>query len=290
LKINALRRGILHADVVCTVSPTYAQEIMTPQYGELLDSLLKERRARVYGIMNGLNYDDFNPDTDAYIAENYTADTLDNRSANKAELQRRFGLTVSRNSFLIGIVSRLIEQKGFELLFDTIEPLFKELDIQLAVQGSGDSKFMGFFKSLEEKFPGRVGTNLVFDPIMPRIVYGGADAILIPSKFEPSGLTQLEAMRYGAVPIARKTGGLADTVHDYNESSDSGNGFIFKEFDSMAMMIAIIRAYENFRHKPIWRGIQRRGMLKDFSWNRSAAEYTHLFNVALGFRRKTKEE
>lgn len=287
LKINSMRRGILHADVVSTVSPTYAREIMTPGYGELLDGLLQERRARVYGILNGLNYEDFNPATDQYVAKNYDAESAENRAVNKRELQSRFCLTISKTPFLVGIVSRLIEQKGFDLLFTGAEPLLKELDIQLAVLGSGDSKYMSFFKDLEGKYPGRVGTHLKFDPILPRTLYAGADAILIPSKFEPAGLTQLEAMRYGAVPIVRKTGGLSDTVEDYNESADSGTGFVFKEFDSLAMMVAIIRAYENFRHPSIWRGLIRRAMEKDFSWDHSATEYLHLFNLAVGFRRRS---
>lgn len=277
LKINGMRRGIMHADIVSTVSKTYSREIMTPEYGELLDDLLRERRSRVYGVLNGIDYNEFNPATDEYLAANFDAANLEPRRLNKRELQTRFGLDTEKDCFLIGIVSRLIEQKGFDLLFSVADPLLKELNCQLVVQGAGEAKYMGFFKELEQKYPGRVGTNLAFDPILPRLVYAGADAILIPSKFEPAGLVQIEAMRYGAVPIARKTGGLADTVRETN-------GFLFKDFDSLAMMVAITRAYENYRHASIWKLLQKRAMERDFSWNKSAEEYGRLFALALGFR------
>lgn len=286
LKVNGMRRGIFHADAISTVSPAYAREIMTPEYGELLHDLLKERRTRVYGILNGINYSDFNPATDEYIAENYDVTSIERRAENKIELQGRFGLTPSRHAFLIGIASRLIEQKGFDLLFTAAEPLLKELDMQFAVLGAGEAKYMAFFKELESRYPGRVGTYLQFDRILPRIVYAGADAVLIPSKFEPAGLVQLEAMRYGAVPIVRKTGGLSDTVRDYHEASGNGTGFVFKAFDPLAMMVAVIRACENFHHKELWRGMVRRCMQQDFSWDKSAEEYLHLFHLALGFKRQ----
>lgn len=279
LKINGMRRGIMHADIVSTVSPTYAREIMTPDYGELLDDLLRERRSRVYGVLNGIDYDEFNPATDEYLAANYDSNHIELRKGNKRELQARFGLEQASDIFLLAIVSRLTEQKGIDLLFSVADPILRELNLQFVVQGAGDSKYMGFFKELETKYPGRVGTNLAFDPVLPRLVYAGADAILIPSKFEPAGLVQIEAMRYGAVPIARKTGGLADTVRETS-------GFLFKEFDSFALMVAVTRAYENYRHASIWKLIQKRAMERDFSWAKSAEAYARLFTLARGFREK----
>ena len=290
LKINGMRRGIIHADAVATVSPTYAREIMTEPYGELLDGLLRERRARVYGVLNGIDYDEFNPATDPYIIERYGADTFEKRAKNRHELQSRFGLDQSKSSFLIGIVSRLSEQKGLDLLFPVADVLLRELKIQLAVLGAGEGKYMAFFQELERKYPGRVGANLSFDPVLNHAVFAGADAVLIPSKFEPAGLVQLEAMRYGAIPIVRKTGGLADTVKDHAFSSEGGTGFVFKEFDSQAMMIAITRAFENFQSKIMWKSIQKRAMAQDFSWDTSAKEYAHLFDVALARHKRDAEK
>ena len=283
LKINGMRRGIMHADLITTVSPTYAKEIMTESYGELLDGLLRERRSRVYGILNGIDYEEFNPKTDRLLAKNYDAESADLRAKNKSELQGRFGIDRNPNSFLIAIASRFTEQKGFDLLFPITDTLFKELDIQLAVIGSGEGKYMGFFQDLEQKYPGKVGTHLSFDEVLPHLIHSGADAILIPSKFEPAGLLQLEAMRYGAVPIVRKTGGLADTVEDH-VFNNPGTGFVFNDFDAQAMMIAIVRAYENFNQKQVWKGIQHRGMKKDFSWDKSAREYAKVATLASGFK------
>ncbi|MEK7611991.1 MAG: glycogen/starch synthase [Patescibacteria group bacterium] len=286
LKVNGMRRGIIHADAVSTVSPTYAREIMTPEYGELLDDLLRERRSRVYGIMNGIDYDNYNPELDEYLSETYDVTSLNLRKANKAELQARFGLNDDANAFLIAIASRLSGQKGFDLLFSITDRLFKELNIQLAVLGAGEGHYMGFFQELEKKYPGRVGTHLSFDVVLPHLIHGGADAILIPSRFEPAGLLQLEAMRYGAIPIARKTGGLADTVQDCDVQKKIGTGFVFTDFDPQSMMIAITRAYENFKNTGVWRMIQKNAMAQDFSWSKAADEYARLFVQAVGFRRR----
>ena len=290
LKMNGMRRGILHADAITTVSKNYAKEIMTQEYGELLDGLLRERRSRVYGVLNGIDYEEFNPETDKYLAANYTHENLEGRLRNKTELQSRFGLEQEKNVFLVSIASRFSEQKGLDLLFPISDILFKELNIQLAILGAGEGKYMGFFQELEKRYPGRVGTNLVFDPILAHVVHAGSDAVLIPSKFEPAGLLQLEAMRYGNIPIVRKTGGLADTVEDYNAFSSSGTGFVFKDFDPYAMMVAIVRAYETFHHRSLWRTIQKRAMTRDFSWDKSAEEYARLFNVAAGFRKRELEK
>lgn len=286
LKINGMRRGIMHADIVSTVSPTYAKEIMTPDYGELLDGLLRERRSRVYGILNGIDYAEFNPKTDRFLIQNYDQSSLDLRARNKLELQSRFGLETDKNKFLVAIASRFSEQKGLDLLFPVMDVIMRELNIQIAVLGSGEGKYMGFFQDLEKRYLGQVGAHLAFDEVMPHLIHGGADAVLIPSKFEPAGLLQLEAMRYGAIPIARKTGGLADTVEDVNPLTVNGTGFVFNNFDSQAMMLAIARAFENYRQKSNWQSIQKRAMSKDFSWDKSAKEYAHLFTLAHAFRKR----
>ncbi len=289
LKLNMMRRGILHADIINTVSPTYAREIMTQEYGEFLDGLLKERRSVVYGILNGIDYGTVNPETDPYLVAQYNADSIKKRIKNKTELQEKFGFSRNTEKFLIGIVSRLDEQKGFDLLFDTLEPLVKQFDIQLLVVGSGDARYMGFFDDMSKKFPKNVAAHLSFDAVIPHLIFGGADAILIPSRFEPSGLTQMEAMHYGAVPIVRKTGGLADTVEDYNPVNNTGTGFVFDQFNSFSLIFAITRAFENYHHRDSWRGIQDRAMKKDFSWEYSAHEYLKLFDKAVDIKKRALE-
>ncbi len=290
LKINGMRRGIMNSDTITTVSPTYAEEIMTKDFGELLDDLLKERRSRVYGILNGIDYEDFNPEIDAHLAKNFTPTSLVGRAKNKQELQARFGLPKDKDVPLIGIVSRLVEQKGFDLMFGVAEPLIKELGFQLVILGGGEAKYMGFFKDLAEKFPKQVSAHLSFDPVLPRLIYGGSDMVLIPSKFEPCGLVQMEAMRYGAIPIVRKTGGLADAVSDFDSSSAKGTGFVFSDFNSLSLAIAVSRAFEHYKNKEEWKLIQKQAMERDFSWENSANEYAKVFEIAIDFRNREKQK
>lgn len=288
LKINAMRRGILYADAIVTVSPTYSREIMTPEQGELLDDLLRERMADVHGILNGIDYHEFDPARDERLAARYNCDSLERREKNKAAFQERFGLTKDPAAFLCIINGRLVEQKGIDLLMPIAESLIKELPFQIAVSGMGEPRYMTFFQELGTKFPGRVAANFVFDEIIPHVMYGGADAILIPSKFEPSGLTQMEAMRYGVIPIVRSTGGLADTVEDFHPGTGKGDGFVFRDFDSTAFLVAIVRAYENFKHRSVWHGLEHRCMAKDFSWLRSALAYRRLFKAVHSSRKDRK--
>ncbi len=283
LKLNFMRRGIMHADIINTVSPTYAQEITTPQYGEFLNELLDERRSRLFGILNGIDYESYNPETDPYLDFNYSIKTLNQRQKNKAALRKRFGLAEAKNIPLLCIISRLTDQKGFGLLFDTIKPLLKNFNFQLMVLGSGDGNFINFFHELIKENPDRVAGHFTYDESLPRLILGSADAILIPSKFEPSGLTQMEAMRYGVVPIVRKTGGLADSVIDYDAVNKSGTGFVFEPFDSYVFYGTVVRALEAYSYPKFWEGIQKRAMKADFSWSHSAQEYVILFKKAISF-------
>ena len=283
LKLNGVRRGIMFADVITTVSPNYAKEITTTEYGELLDGLLRERRSRLYGVINAIDYKIFNPELNPNLIEHYSAADFTGRVRNKTQLQSRFGLPKDEKIFVLAIVARLIEQKGFDLLFPVADQLLNAMNMQLIVLGNGEAKYMSYFQDLEKRFPGRVAASLVFDKELPHLIYAGADVVLIPSKFEPSGLTQMEAMRYGCIPIVRKTGGLADTVEDYNPEKNIGTGFIFENFDTMSFVIAITRAYENYRNPEIWNGLQRRAMETDFSWKKSADEYVKVFLTAKSF-------
>lgn len=280
-KINWMRRGIMYADMINTVSPNYAKEIMTKDYGEMLDELLRERKAVVSGIMNGIDYNLWNPETDPYVTQKYDESLVGKRAENKKALQERFGLPIREDSFLISSVGRLSKQKGLDLMFPIIHILLQELPMQLIILGEGESDIMGFFHDLETRFPDKVATHLKFDSILPHLVYAGSDVTIVPSRFEPCGLTQMEAMRMGSVPLVRKTGGLADSVEDYNPDHGTGTGFVFDKFDSSSLMIALIRASENFKDKTKWRQLQKRVMQKDFSWIHSAKKYAELFERAI---------
>jgi len=280
LKMNFMRRGIRFADVINTVSASYAREITTPEYGEMLDSLLQERRSRLFGILNGINYEKYDPETNPYVEYKYDKDSLDERSKNKKILQQKFNLPEKKDIFVVGIVSRLAEQKGISLVVEVIESLLDNFDFQLVVLGAGESNFVSFFSELDKKYK-NVATHLSFDDVLPHTIYAGADAILIPSRFEPCGLTQMEAMRYGAVPIVRKIGGLADSVKDNTSPEDHGTGFVFENYDKNALLGTFMRAYELYKYPKVWQGIQKRAMEENFSWEKSAKEYEKLFLRAL---------
>ncbi|MFZ2149723.1 MAG: glycogen/starch synthase [Minisyncoccia bacterium] len=280
LKMNFMRRGIRYADVINTVSPSYAREITTPEYGELLDPLLKERRSRLFGILNGINYDNYNPETNPYVEFKYNEENLSEKIKNKKILQQKFNLPEKKEAFVVCIICRLSEQKGINLIVETIEPLLLNFDFQLVVLGTGESHFVSFFSELDKKHK-NVATHLSFDSLLPHTIYAGADAILIPSRFEPCGLTQMESMRYGVVPIVRKIGGLADSVKDNTSEGNEGTGFVFENYDKYAFLGTFMRAYETYKYPKIWQEIQKRAMRENFSWEKSAKEYEKLFLRAI---------
>lgn len=280
LKMNFMRRGIRYADVISTVSPTYAREITTPEYGELLDPLLQERRSRLFGILNGINYENYNPETNPYVEFKYNEKNLEERKRNKKVLQQKFNLPEDKDVFVVCMISRFVEQKGIDLVLETMEPLLENFDFQLVLLGSGEERYISFFNELDKKYK-KVATHLSFDNVLPHVIYSGADAILIPSRFEPCGLAQMEAMRYGVVPIVRKIGGLADSVKDHTSEDDPGTGFVFEKYEKYAFFGAFMRAYEIYKYPKIWREIQKRAMRENFSWEKSAREYEKLFLRAL---------
>lgn len=284
-KLNFMRRGIRYADIISTVSPTYAREITTPEYGELLDPLLQERRSRLFGILNGLNYDQYDPETNPHVEYNYSANHIGPRQKNKAVLQRKFNLPEREDVFLVAMVSRLSEQKGFDLVMEALEPMLENFNFQFIVLGSGDSRYMTYFEALAKRCK-NVATHLSYDDILPHVIYAGADAVLIPSRFEPCGLTQLEAMRYGAVPIVRRVGGLADSVVDFDPKLHEGTGFVFDTYDHYALFGAFVRAYETYRYPKMWRELSERAMEANYSWEKSAKEYVKLFERALNQLKK----
>ena len=283
-QVDLMSQGILYADVVNTVSPTYAEEILTPEFGEGLDHVLKYRKARLFGILNGLDTDTFNPATDPNLAAHYDLDRLERKVENKLALQREGKMIEDPSIPIVGIVSRLADQKGFDLLEPIIEPLLREAGVQLVLLGTGDQHYQDLFRRIGERYPGSTAIALTFDVALAQRIYGGADIFLMPSRYEPCGLGQMIAMRYGTVPVVRRTGGLADTISDYEPSTGAGNGFVFEHYSSYACFIALVRAVEAYRRLDEWQLLQRRGMQADLSWTASARRYVELYNKAQEFK------
>jgi starch synthase len=283
--VNWLARGIAHADVVNTVSPTYATEILTPELGDGLDGLLRQRRGQVSGILNGLDYAEWNPATDTRLAATFTGDSLKARAINKRAVQTQLGLKRKPRTPLISLVTRLVDQKGLDLLIAGADRLF-ERDVQLVVLGSGEEKYHTALADLKARYPGRVGVEHHFNEPLARLIYGGSDLFLMPSHFEPCGLGQLIAMRYGAVPVVRATGGLVDTVIDAGRAPKRGTGFTFKPATAAGVLGALDRALAAYQDSDRWAAIQRRGMAANFSWHVSAQQYVALYRAAMKVHRK----
>ena len=280
-----MARGILFADVINTVSEKYAQEILTPEYGERLHPILAQRQDRLFGILNGLDYEVWNPATDREIAVNYDAASLDRRVQNKLALQREAELPLDPDILLVGMISRLADQKGFDILAEAIDQLM-ELDLQFVLLGTGEERYHGIFANVAGKYQGQAAVFLKFDAVLARRIYAGSDAFLMPSRFEPCGLGQLIAMRYGSVPIVRSIGGLADTVQDFDPTTGQGNGFAFSDYSEEALLAAVERALKTYLRKDAWRTLMERGMKADFSWEASARKYVELYHKALEFNLK----
>ena len=280
---NYLKGGIVYADAVTTVSDSYAEEIKTPFYGEQLDGLMRARSNCLTGIVNGIDYEEFNPATDKRIVANYTQKTFrKEKSKNKKALQQELGLEVNDKKFMIGIVSRLTDQKGFDLIAYMMDQICAE-DVQLVVLGTGESQYENMFRHFAWKYPDRVSANIYYSEDMSHKIYASCDAFLMPSLFEPCGLSQLMSLRYGTVPIVRETGGLKDTVEPYNEYESTGTGFSFANYNAHEMMNTINYAKHVFYNKKReWNKIVDRGMLKDFSWTSSAKKYEKLYDNLLG--------
>ncbi|HLF27453.1 MAG TPA: glycogen synthase [Anaerolineae bacterium] len=282
--INWMARAIWHADAINAVSARYAREIMRPKYGAGLDALLRERKERVSGILNGIDLEAWNPATDAALAARYTAESLERRVRNKHALQRAVHLPRSVAP-LIGMVTRLVEQKGFDLLLQAADALLAR-DVQLVMLGSGDPQIEAAMQALVKRCPKQVALALRFDEDLARLIYGGSDIFLMPSRYEPSGLGQMIAMRYGSIPVVRATGGLADSVIDVTRHRETGAGFTFTPYTPGALLDAIGRALKAYRSARAWRAIQLRAMATDFSWARSARQYERLYRRAIQFHNR----
>jgi len=273
--LNFMSQGILLADIVTTVSPSYASEILKSQYGEGLERLLSYRFNDLYGIVNGIDYDEYNPATDPYLERNYDFTTIERRVDNKLALQRKGGLPQNPDIPLFGMVTRLEEQKGIDLLLQVIDPFITETRAQLVILGEGREHYHKLLAEAALKYPDRLSAFIDYDERLAHLIYSGGDMFLMPSRFEPCGLGQLIAMRYGAIPVVRHTGGLADTVKDVTQTN--GNGFVFQNYTGIEMVEAIKRAEESFYHRAEWQNLMRRNMKLDFSWKASARKYEEIY-------------
>ena len=280
---NFLKGGIVFADAVTTVSRTYAEEIKTPFYGEGLDGLLRARSESLRGIVNGIDYNDFNPDTDIFLSSKYNVTTFrKEKIKNKIQLQKDLGLDQDPKTMMIGIVSRLTDQKGFDLIAYIMDELCQDA-VQIVALGTGEERYENMFRHFDWKYHGKVSAQIYYDEGMSHRIYGAADAFLMPSLFEPCGLSQLMSLRYGTLPIVRETGGLKDTVEPYNEFEGTGTGFSFCNYNAHEMLSTIRYAERIYYDKKReWNKMIDRAMAQDFSWGHSARQYEEMYNWLIG--------
>jgi len=286
--VNLLGRGLYFSDVVNTVSNRYAEEILTPEYGEKMDPLLRVFRGKLHGIINGIDYDVFNPSTDASLVAPYDIGSIEKKVENKLALQREVGLPQDPAVPVIGLISRLYDQKGLDLIANIMWGLMR-LNLQLVVLGAGDARYEEMFRTNARDNPGKVSATIGFKPVLAQQIYAGSDMFLMPSRFEPCGLGQLISLRYGTIPIVRATGGLADTIDDWDPVQQTGNGFVFTAYDHWDLFAQVVRALETFRQTSPWRRLQGNAMSTDVSWANSAEKYVGLYRSAMGNHAESRE-
>jgi starch synthase len=280
-KINFMKSGLMFADVINTVSQTYANEIRTKEeYGEGLKDVLAKRKDSLFGIVNGIDKNVWNPEKDKQIPANYSAKNIEEKLTNKKELAERFNLPFDENIPIIGLISRLFDSKGLDLIQKAFADLLK-LDVQVVLLGTGDQKYHALFDKMASKYPKKFASYLGFSDELAHLIEAGSDMFLMPSKYEPCGLNQMYSLAYGTVPVVRETGGLADTVIKFNDKNEEGTGFVFKKYDAEEMIKEIKRAVKVFEDKKTWLKIMRAGMKIDFSWDVSAKRYIELYKTIL---------
>lgn len=276
-KINLMKAGLLFSDIITTVSPTYAKEIQTEEYGSGLNQFVKKRSSMLFGILNGVDYQIWNPLTDPYIPANYSISNLKGKELCKLRLQQSFNLTEDLSIPICSVVSRLAWQKGLDLLLKILPRLLLKKKIQFVLLGTGDPNLELQFREFAKQFPSKTGIALTFNEQLAHKITAGADIFLMPSRYEPSGLNDKYSLKYGTVPIVHGTGGLADSIIDYFTNLEKGTGFIFRPFEEKALLEAIRGALEVFNSKSKWKQIQKRGMEKEFSWTIAAKQYLKLY-------------
>jgi starch synthase len=285
-RVNLMKAGLLYADMLTTVSPTYAEEICTPEFGFGLDSVLQTRRNAVVGILNGVDYSVWSPEGDSHIAARYNAEDLTGKAACKKALLREFHFPEEVETPLIGMISRLVDQKGFDLLAAALDRLLT-LNLRLVILGSGAEPYEEFLSSLSQRYPLKIAVRLGFDEVLAHQIEAGSDCFLMPSRYEPCGLNQIYSLRYGTIPIVRATGGLKDTVEPFNPATGEGTGFVFQDASGEALFTAVDEALTVFPDHTTWRRLMRNAMTRDFSWRESATRYVELYQRAVATRQRT---
>lgn len=279
-KVSFLKGGLVYSDVLTTVSERYAQEIQTKEFGCGLEGVLIRRRDTIAGIINGIDYDEWNPETDKDITQTYGVQKIAKKAVNKAILQKENDFAVDLKTPLIGIVTRLVDQKGIDILIPALGELSK-LGVQFVLLGTGDEKYHQVFRDIAKKNRSQFGIHILFDSIMAKRIYAGADMMLFPSYYEPCGLGHMIALRFGTVPVVRLTGGLADTVHEFQQEVGTGNGFVFSDYTGAALVAAVRRALDIYRNEKLWTALVKNAMECDFSWTASAKKYVQLYEQAV---------
>lgn len=275
-KINFLKGGLVFADAITTVSPTYAEEIKTAEQGFGLDGVLRERAASLSGILNGADYEAWNPATDQFISQGYSRNNLSGKNACKAVLQQTFNLPQNPTTPLLGMVSRLATQKGLDLLLAALDGLLSS-GVQLVILGTGEKRYQRLLAKLPGQYPQKAGVRTAFDEPLAHQIIAGADMLLMPSRYEPCGLTQLYALRYGTIPIVRATGGLRDTIKEFDPETGKGNGLVFNAYEAQDLLAAVGRGLDLFRQQDKWTTLMKNAIASDFSWERPARAYLELY-------------
>lgn len=281
-KINFLKAGIVFSDILNTVSKQYSKEIQTPEFGHGLDGILRTRKNDLYGIVNGIDYDEWNPETDTHLPAHYSSSNMSNKELCKKALQQAFALPVNKNIPLVATISRLADQKGFDLIYSSLEEMLGlHGGIQYVVLGTGDRKYHDLFGKVADNFQKSFAIKIAYDNRLAHLIEAGADMFLMPSRYEPCGLNQLYSLRYGTVPIVRGVGGLEDTIIDYTSLPSEGTGFKFYDYTKKGLLECMERALRLYENQEEWRNLMRRCMMVDFSWERSAREYLALYEKAI---------
>lgn len=279
--VNYMKSGMVYADSITTVSPTYAQEITYPYFGERLDGYIRDNQDRVHGIINGLDETAYNPSLDSYITQTYTSDNArSGKRINKDALRRELGLRIKRGVPMIAMVSRLVEDKGMDLVIRIMDELVED-DVQLVIVGTGDAKYEQAFRDLAQRHPTKVSANILFDEGLAHRVYAASDIFLMPSRYEPCGLSQLIALKYGSIPVVRETGGLKDTVIPFDKHTGIGNGFTFLNFNAHELLFTAKRALGYYEDTVLWDQLVKNAMDSDYSWNQSAQAYINLYQSVI---------
>lgn len=274
--VNVLKGGLVFTDAITTVSPTYAREIQTPEFGYGLNGLLYERRDSLSGIINGIDYGEWDPSKDKELKYHFSLSKLEGKYKDKSALQKKAGLEQKADVPVLGVVSRLADQKGLDLISRIIHPLLG-MDVQFILLGTGEERYHRLFEDIKKKFHGKASINLRFDALLAKEVYAGVDMFLMPSRYEPCGLGQIISLRYGTIPIVRNTGGLADTISEYDPKTTRGNGFVFERYDAGELFNAVRRAADIYRQRGLWKKLVSNAMRCDFSWDNSARKYLELY-------------